>query len=479
MPKLLSVLTLLLLIFFSACSDPVAEDKPPESTTDRPNVIVIFADDQGYGDLGCYGSPSIRTPRLDRMAAEGLKLTNFYAFPSCSPSRAALLTGCYPPRVGIPNVIGPPGPQWTANQQHGLHPNEVTIADMLRPAGYATACVGKWHLGHEVSTMPLIQGFDEFFGLPYSNDMRPENERAEWPDLPLYQNTEVVELNPDQTYLTDRYLTYALDFIERKADSSFFLYLAHSMPHVPLYNHPDFADRSGQGVYPDVIEEIDAGVGRILDKLDELGIGDNTLVVYTSDNGPWLAYGNHGGSAGPFREGKGTTFEGGMRVPFIARWPAAIEARTVDHTPAALIDLLPTIAAATGTALPSATIDGENLLPVFRQDDRLEQRPIFYCRNGKAEGVRLGEWKLHATHFHRHVLLPASDGVHGEQDHPEHQESLVNLLHDPGELFDRMEEEPEKAAELRQLMDAFNEELAQNKREPLRYEMVAKVADDE
>ncbi|MEM9528504.1 MAG: sulfatase, partial [Bacteroidota bacterium] len=316
-----------LALSFSACLS-FPEEEPVSTAAGPPNIIIIFTDDQGYGDLSCYGSTRIHSPHLDRMAAEGLKMTSFYAMPSCSPSRAALLTGCYPPRVGIPDVIGPPGPAWTADKQYGLHPEETTLPEVLKTVGYATAIVGKWHLGHFPETMPLQHGFDQFFGLPYSNDMLPEQNYG---NLSLLRNTDTLEINPDQSQLVKRYTAEALDFIRAKKDTSFFLYLAHSMPHVPIFASEDFVGRSGQGLFADVIEEIDASVGTLLQELNTLGIDENTLIIFTSDNGPWLTYGNHAGSAGPFREGKGTTWEGGMRVPMIVRWPAGIPGGNISH----------------------------------------------------------------------------------------------------------------------------------------------------
>jgi arylsulfatase A len=246
------------LLALNACNEP---GKTLEAPKGGANLIFILTDDLGYGDLSCYGSPRINTPHLDGMATAGLKFTNFYAFPSCSPSRAALMTGCYPPRVGIPNVIGPPGPAWTADKQYGLNPDETTLPEMLKTAGYATGMVGKWHLGHWPETMPRRQGFDFFFGLPYSNDMLPERG---YPDLPVYDGEKPVDYNPDQALLTQWYTQRSLDFIRENQDTSFFLYLAHSMPHVPLFTGDAYADQSRQGIYADVVEEIDGSVGTIL-----------------------------------------------------------------------------------------------------------------------------------------------------------------------------------------------------------------------
>src|SRR4051812_9689549 len=318
--------------------------------TSRPNVIIVLTDDQGYADVGVFGAQGFTTPNLDRMAGEGIKLTSLYvAAPICSPSRAALLTGSYPVRVGITDVLLP-------DSATGLNPDEVTLAELLKPVGYATAAIGKWHLGDDNEFLPTRQGFDEYFGLPYSNDMTP---------LPLLEDEQVVEESPDLSQLTQRYTARALDFITRNRANPFLLYLAHTMPHVPLAASDDFRGKSEQGLYGDVIMELDWSVGQLLGKLEELGIARDTLVVFTSDNGPWLRYGNHAGSAAPLREGKWTTFEGGQRVPGIARWPARIPAHAVSNEIVTTMDLFPTLAAITGAALPGWTIDGKNVLPLL------------------------------------------------------------------------------------------------------------------
>ncbi|MHC4148093.1 MAG: sulfatase-like hydrolase/transferase, partial [Planctomycetota bacterium] len=291
----------------------------------RPNFVVVFTDDQGYADVGCFGAKGFETPNLDRMAAEGVRFTSFYvAAPSCTPSRAALLTGCYPQRVGLPYVLFPTGPEWTANRTDiGINGQEETIAELLKSRGYATACIGKWHLGHHRKFLPTRHGFDYYFGLPYSNDMRPEN-NEEYPPLPLVEGEQAIEYDPDQSQLTRRYTEKAIEFIRQNKDKPFFVYLPHTMVHVPLFVSERFKGKSEQGMYGDVIMEIDWSVGQIMSVLKEVGVDEKTLVIFTSDNGPWLAYGDHGGLAGPLREGKGTTWEGGMREPCIMRWPGQI-----------------------------------------------------------------------------------------------------------------------------------------------------------
>ena len=291
-----------------------AQPNPPRP----PNVVLVYADDLGYGDIGVYGAPRIRTPHIDRLAADGVRFTDFYVAQAvCSASRTALLTGAYPNRVGILGALFP-------TSKIGIAEGETTLAEVLKARGYATAIYGKWHLGHLPPFLPTRHGFDDYFGLPYSNDMWPSHpERMKFPPLPLYSRDAVLTVNPDQSQLTGEYGRRAVAFIEANRERPFFVYLAHTMPHVPIFASEAFRGRSKQGLYGDVIEEIDDSVGRVLAALRRLGLERDTLVIFTSDNGPWLSYGDHAGSAGPLREGKGTAFEGGVRVPFVARWPGA------------------------------------------------------------------------------------------------------------------------------------------------------------
>lgn len=349
---------------------PLLGGVEPEAGRRMPNIVVIFTDDQGYSDIGVYGARGFQTPNLDRTAMEGVRFTDFYvAQPVCSASRAALLTGCYPNRIGITGALWP-------GSKHGLHEREVTIAELCKSRGYATSVFGKWHLGHQPQFLPTRHGFDEFCGLPYSNDMWPlhpdflklppdsEKRKRGYPDLPLYEGEDIVNtrMTPeDQKQFTSKFTRRAVDLIERNKGRPFFLYLAHPMPHVPLFVSDKFKGKSHQGLYGDVILEIDWSVGQILDAVQQYGLDDDTLVVFTSDNGPWLSYGNHAGSARTLREGKGTTWEGGVREPCIMRWPGRIPAGSVCREPAMTIDIFPTIARLIGARLPDHRIDGKDI----------------------------------------------------------------------------------------------------------------------
>ncbi len=369
----------------------------------QPNIVIIFADDLGYGDLGCYGSPTIRTPHLDRMAAEGLRFTDFYsAAEVCSPSRAALLTGRYPIRSGMcgnRRVLFP-------NSKGGLPPKEVTIAEALRETGYATAHIGKWHLGIHAGSRPVDQGFQRSFGLPYSNDMdaraglpkgatgSPNPAHDGW-NVPLIREGKVIEQPANQTTLTKRYTEEAVTFIREQKDKPFFLYFAHTFPHVPMFASPAFQGKSRAGIYGDAVEELDWSVGQVLDTLRREGLAERTLVVFTSDNGPWLIMGDQGGSAGLLRDGKGSTWEGGMRVPGIAWMPGRIQP-SVTNEVFSTMDLFTTALALGGASLPKdVTLDGRDLAPLLFESKSLPQGPYFYYRGDQLFACRLGEWKAH------------------------------------------------------------------------------------
>jgi arylsulfatase A-like enzyme len=443
--------SLLLLAALFPLLDPGARADTP------PNVVIILADDQGYGDLGCYGAKDIATPNLDRMAKEGVRLTDFYvAQPVCSASRAALLTGCYPNRVGIVYALGPA-------DRHGISAEEKTIADVLKPRGYATAIYGKWHLGHRPPFLPTRHGFDEYFGLPYSNDMWPNHPVGRYPDLPLIEGEKVITVNPDQTKLTTWYTEHAVKFIEKNKDRPFFLYVPHAMPHVPLHVSDKFKGKSKRGLYGDVIMEIDWSVGEILAALKKNGIDERTLVIYTSDNGPWLPYGEHSGSAEPLREGKFTTWEGGVRMPCIARWPKHIPAGTVCREPAMTIDLLPTVAKLAGAELPNHPIDGLDIWPLLsgKSDAKSPHEALYFYWDRHLQAVRSGRWKLHFPHDY-----PTLAGKPGGKDgKPVNYVgdvtplALYDLENDIAETTNVLEKHPDVVKRLQALADKAREDL--------------------
>lgn len=426
-----------------------------------PNIVIVFADDLGYADIVCFGATGYQTPHLDRMAAEGRKFTSFcVAQAVCGASRAGLLTGCYPNRIGM---LGAPGPKTT----HGIHPDEVLISELCRQQGYATAMFGKWHLGHHPPSLPIHHGFDEYFGLPYSNDMwpfHPETPKA-YPDLPMIEGDQVTipQVTPElQTQLTTWYTERAVDFVHRSHERPFFLYVAHSMPHVPLFVSDKFSGKTDRGLYGDVIAEIDWSVGQITAALEQHGIKDDTLMIFTSDNGPWLSYGNHAGSAGPLREGKGTTFEGGVREACVMRWPGQIPAGTVCHELASTIDLLPTIAGRIGAKLPEHPIDGLDIWPLLSQEPcpPSPRESYLYYWGNHLQAVRSGPWKLHFPHDYRSLTgEPGRDGQPGGYSTARIELSLFNLDDDLGERVDVKAEHPEVVARLQRLADAARVEL--------------------
>ena len=408
----------------------------------QPNVVIIYADDLGYGDLGCYGSPVIRTPNLDRMAAEGLRFTDFYSGAEvCTPSRTALMTGRYPLRSGMAadrRVLFP-------NSKGGLPAAEVTLAESLKTVGYATAHVGKWHLGIHPGSRPQDQGFDDSFGLPYSNDMDARSGLPKgatgsatppedgW-NVPLIHNGKVIEKPADQTTLTKRYTEHAVQFIRQNKARPFFLYFAHTFPHVPLFASKEFKGKSRAGIYGDAVEELDWSVGQVLDTLRAEGLAENTLVVFSSDNGPWLIMSKQGGSAGPLRDGKGSTWEGGMRVPGIAWMPGKIKSAVTTQM-ASVLDLYPTVLQLSGAKPPAeVTLDGVDLSPVLFEAKPLAERPFFYYRGNEIFACRIGEWKahfktqtgygqpkaeLHETPQLYHLGLDPSEKHNVAADHPE------------------------------------------------------------
>lgn len=428
-----------------------AADRP--NLVDRPNIVVIFCDDLGYGDLGCFGHPTIATPELNRMASEGTKLTQFYAAASvCSPSRAGLLTGRLPQRSGMwgnrrvlfPNSVG------------GLPASELTIAEKLKEVGYATGCVGKWHLGHLPEYLPAEHGFDSYFGIPYSNDMdrvagAPKNivrePHFEAFDVPLLESrggsaATVVERPADQRTITRRYTEKGIEFIRQHRDEPFFLYLAHSMPHVPLFRSEPFEGRSLAGIYGDVIEEIDWSVGQILGELRQQELDQRTLVVFSSDNGPWLIYDEQGGSAGLLRDGKGSTWEGGMREPTLVWWPGTIPAGVTNPAVSSTLDLLPTFCALAKVDPPSdRPLDGYDLTATLVAGAPSPRETFFYYRSDELMAVRHGDFKAH---------LVTRDGYGPGSRQPQKHDPplLYHLGVDPGEQRDIAKEHPEVLAEI-------------------------------
>lgn len=389
----------------------------------RPNIVIIFCDDLGYGDVGVFGAKGIDTPNLDSMAAQGIRFTRFYSAQAvCSASRTALLTGCYPNRVGIKGALGP-------RSKVGIHRDEMTLAELVKQRDYATAIFGKWHLGDAPQFLPTHNGFDEYFGLPYSNDMWPfhpgylhlpseERRNRGYPELPLIEGDKVKipeVMSNEQSQLTTWYTERAVSFIDRNKERPFLLYVAHSMPHVPLHVSDKFRGKSRQGLYGDVIEEIDWSVDQILDALAKNNLDDRTLVIFTSDNGPWLNYGSHAGSAGPLREGKGTSWEGGVREPFIARWPGKIPAGAVCREPAMTIDLFPTIARLVGAELPKHKIDGLDVWPLLAGEAGAKnphEAYYFYYADNELQAVSSGPMKLYLPHTYR-TLAGAPGGRDG------------------------------------------------------------------
>lgn len=418
---------------------------------DSPNIIVIFCDDLGYGDLSCFGHPTIKTPNLDRMAAEGVRLTQFYsASPVCTPSRAALMTGRLPIRSGMCSdrrrVLFP-------NSGGGIPASEETLAEALKKQGYATACVGKWHLGHLPQFLPTNNGFDSYFGIPYSNDMDRMNDaprgresfwnpKIEYWNVPLLRDLEIVERPADQTTITRRYTEEAVSFIKKNKDEKFFLYLPHSLPHVPLFRSREFEGKSLRGLYGDVIEEIDWSVGHVLETLRNLKLDQNTIVWFTSDNGPWLTFNDHGGSAGLLREGKGTTWDGGMREPSICWWPGTIPAGQVSAELGTTMDIYSTsLALAKATLDQNHVIDGYDLTESLKGNAKSPRDVVYYYRGTRLMALRKGPWK---AHFATQESYTGNNKVN-EHDPP----VLYNLEVDPSEKWNVADRHPEVIAEIK------------------------------
>ena len=461
---------------------------PSRGATPRlPNVIVILCDDLGYADIGAFGCKAYATPHLDRMAKEGRKFTNFHVSQAvCSASRTALLTGCYNNRVGIHGALGP-------GARIGIHANEMTLAELFKQKGYATGMAGKWHLGHHPQFLPVRHGFDEYFGLPYSNDMWPHHPEAKagtYPKLPLIEGDQVKDpdITPEkQPNLTTWYAERAVKFIERNKDRPFFFYLAHNMPHVPLFVSDKFKGKSGAGLYGDVIQEIDWSVGEVFAALKKHGLDENTFVIFTSDNGPWLSYGNHAGSAGPLREGKGTAWEGGTRVPCVMRWPGKLPANTASADMLMTIDLLPTFAKLIGAKLPEHKIDGLDVWPLLAGEPGAKnphESYWSYYANNELQAIFSpdGKWKLQLPHGFRTLAgrPGGKDGIPAKYENAKvDQPELYDLANDIGEkvnvasshpaVVERLLAEAEKARA--ELGDALTQRKGSGVRE------VGKLAD--
>ncbi|SIS48837.1 arylsulfatase [Zobellia uliginosa] len=449
-----SIFIALILFFSFHFSNAQNKDK------EHPNVVLIFIDDEGYGDVGVYGATGFKTPHIDQLAAQGTRFTNYYsAQPVCSASRAGLMTGCYPNRIGFSGALFP-------RHEIGLNKDELTMAEMFKEQDYKTACFGKWHMGWQKEFLPLQHGFDEFVGLPYSNDMWPQDNvtgenlsdkmnRANFPDLPLIEGnttTSYIKSLKDQDKLTTLYTEKAVDFINRNANEPFFLYVPHTMGHIPLGVSDKFRGKSEQGLYGDVMMEIDWSVGEIDKALKQNGIADNTIFIFTTDNGPWLNFGNHAGSSGGLREGKTTSWEGGQRVPFIIRWPGKTPEGTMSDKLACAIDLLPTFAAIINGKLSDNKIDGVDISSLWK--GQFSETPrntiLYYYGKNNLNGVRKGNWKLVLPHtYSSYNTEPGNDGIGGKRiktvvEQPE----LYNMMRDPGERYNVIAYHPEKVKEL-------------------------------
>ena len=447
--KLISFFLALFLIL--SCS----QEKPP-------NVIFILTDDQGYGDLGIYGAKDIETPHLDELARSGAYFTSYYATqPVCSASRASIMTGSYSDRIGIHNAYSP-------GSKLGLNPEETTIAELLKASGYKTAAYGKWHLGDAPKFLPRNHGFDEFYGILYSNDMWPQHPQQgtvfNFPDIELYENETPIRVLKDQTFLTQALTDKAISFIKRNKDNPFFLYLPHPQPHVPLFVSDSKRNTQKRGLYGDVIHEIDTSVGQILETLKENELEENTIIIFTSDNGPWLSYGGHSGSSGIYREGKGTNWEGGHRVPAIVSFPKRIASNTRIDLPAMGIDWLPTITDFTGSSLPEKKIDGESLVPLLTKmtSEAPHENFFFYYRTNELHAIRHKNWKFYVPHTYRSLngKVGTNDGYPIPYDMNKIETpALFNLETDPEENRDVAKEKPELVAKISKIADSIRQVL--------------------
>lgn len=472
--------------FIAICVLAISNQGFPQSKDTQPNIVLIFMDDMGYGDLDAYGSINYTTPNLNKLAAEGMRFTNFYAAQAvCTASRAGIITGCYPNRVGLTGALFP-------RAAIGLNSKEETMPELLKKKGYTTGIIGKWHLGDAQKFLPLQHGFDEYFGIPYSNDMWPVNYdgapvtdtttlRGKFPPLPIIEGNQpslYIRNLEDMAKVTTRYTEKAISFIERHKKQPFFLYLAHSMVHVPLAVSKKFEGKSRQGLFGDVMMEVDWSVGQVLQSLKQNGLEKNTLVIFTSDNGPWLIFGDHAGSAGGLREGKQTVYEGGQRVPAIMKWPAVIPAGTINNKLACTIDLLPTFAAITGAKMSPEKIDGVNILPLLKADEVANPRNhlYYYFNKNSLKAVRKDQWKLVLPHRYESYenMPPGKGGFPGKKVADSTGLALYDLARDPGERYDVKEQNPEIVKNLMLLVeearldlgDDLTQRPGKNRREP-------------
>jgi len=459
----------LLLLFSILSFGAQAQGNLPQQ--ELPNVVLIFMDDMGYGDLETYGGYPHQTPHLTQLASSGMRFTNFYAAQAvCSASRAALLTGCYPNRLNISGALMP----WSTV---ALNPTEETLASLVKKKGYRTGMIGKWHLGAKAPFLPTSYGFDSYFGLPYSNDMWPvgfdgkpvtdtADRKYKYPPLFLIEGNKPlmpIQTLEDQAKLTGLYTQRAVEFISSNKDRPFFLYLAHSMPHVPIAVPEKYKNKSGVGIFGDLMLEIDDSVGEVMAALEKNGLTDNTLVIFTSDNGPWLTFGNHAGSSGGLREGKGSAWEGGVRVPCIMSFPGVIPAGSISNNLAATMDIFPTLAALTGADLPSQKIDGINILPLLQQvaDANPRDHFVYYYDANSLKAIRQGKWKLVFPHSSQTYLgtVRGNDGFPGIFKSVQVPLALYDLSTDPGETFDLAPQHPDLVEALTALAEQYRKTL--------------------
>lgn len=460
------------LLFIFIIPGKTREKKQQKQETKTPNVIIIFMDDMGYGDPVCYGGGPYQTPNMDALAASGMRFTEFFAAQAvCTASRSALITGCYPTRIGMYGAID-------HNAKFALNPAEQTIAELLKAKGYKTGMVGKWHLGHKVPFLPLQNGFDEFYGLPYSNDMWPYDYngakwkdtsfwRAKYPPLPLIEGNETIKIISsfeDQDELTTGYTKRAVSFINKNKNTPFFLYLAHSMVHVPLGVSSKFKGKSGAGMFGDVMEEVDWSVGEVVKALKDNKLLDNTIVIFTSDNGPWLTFGNHAGNTGGLREGKGTAWDGGLKVPCIISWQGKIKPGTVCNKLLTTMDILPTVVNVCSAAMPVKKIDGVNFTMVLMGDTRATPRDefVYYYDKNSLKGIRKGNWKLVFPCISQTYNSPATigkDRYPGKYASDSVHLALYDLSSDPGEDRDVKDQYPGKVTALNAIADKYRNEL--------------------